>query len=362
LDGEVDLKESFQKILAQGFKSRIFLLPLVLLAFAASLQSAKAQDANNALLRRPRLSVPEATSRTPLFWADGILRVEHLPLYKQAGFNTVVVRLFWQPTQDGSIVASDLEPQKNFALAAAELDLKIIYSLPPAPFAQENKFRMSGTTGPYRLMWANWTQRAVTQLKNTPNLIGWMLPDDPRSLPFSNETGWARWIATNYNSVEVLNKQWQTKFAALEDVSLDATRRIIARWRGPGKLTNATTDAQIRDYIEMASKRPTGQQFAFHPASLALANYQWDAYKTLLDFWAQTTRAADPSRVVFSGRLPDYAQLLSLPPSIDVSLPFVSPEQAEPDLASHNSQAVNIARRSGLFCNTSSHESKDRPI
>ena len=329
----------------------VFAVALWALLFATS--NAFAQDETNTLLQsstRPaKLRVPQASQRTPLFWADGIMRSDQLELYARAGFNTVIVRLFWAPTEDGSIVASDLEPQRDFARAAADLDLKIIYSLPPSPFGQEKTFRMSGGAGPYRLMWANWTQRAIAQLKNTPNLIGWMLPDDPRSLPFANANSFSRWIATNYSSVEVLNRQWQTNFETLDAVTLPATRKLIAAWRGPGKLTNATTGAQIRDYIEMAAKRPANQNFAFHPASLALANYQWDEYRTLLDFWAQTARIADPSRVIFSGRLPDYAQLLSLPASIDVSLPFLSPGQAEADLASHNSQAIDIARRGGRF-------------
>ena len=68
----------------------------------------------------------------PLFWADGITRLDHLPAYARTGFNTVVVHLFWAPTEDGSIVASDLEPQRNFAAAARRQGLNIIYRLPPA--------------------------------------------------------------------------------------------------------------------------------------------------------------------------------------------------------------------------------------
>lgn len=331
----------------------IQLLPIFLLACLIStvipLQNATAQEDTNELLRSPNLRVPKASSRTPLFWADGIMNAAQLEIYARAGFNTVIVRLFWAPTDDGSIVASDLEPQRDFARAAAALDLKIIYSLPPAPFGQEAKFRMSGQSGPYRVMWANWTQRAITQLKNTPNLIGWMLPDDPRALPYSNESSFSRWITTNYSTIEVLNSQWQTHFNSFEDVTLPATRQVVAAWRGPGKPPAAMTDVQMREYLQNAKERPDTQNFAFHPASLALANFQWDAYRTLLDFWAQTTRGADPSRVIFSGRLPDYAQLLSLPTSIDVSVPFLAPDQAEPDLASHNSQSIDIARRGGRF-------------
>jgi hypothetical protein len=292
---------------------------------------------------------PRASRLAPVFWADGITRVDQLDDYASVGFNTIVIRLFWQPTPDGSIVASDLQPQRAFAAAAEQRNLHVIYALPPAPYGQELDFAYSGEAGPYRVMWANWTQRAISQLQGTPNLIGWMLPDDPRALPFSNEQNFSRWIAANYGSLAVLNKQWNTNFAAPEDVTPRAARQAIAAWRGPVLPTGAMTDQQARNYVLKQQNRKPNENFAFHPAALALAKFQWDAYRGLLDFWAQTIHATDPNRKIFSGALPDYAQMLSLPASVDVSIPAARPGLLEPDLASHNPQAVDIARRGGRF-------------
>jgi hypothetical protein len=285
----------------------------------------------------------------PLFWADGIMRLDELRSYQRAGFNTVVVHITWPPSPDGQIVAADIAPQREFAAAAAKLGLNIIYALPPAPFGQENKFHVSGEAGPYRMLWSNWVQNAISGLRKTPNLIGWMLPDDPRSLPFATNAGFSHWIEANYGSVQVLNRQWSAAFASLDEVTIGATRQIIAAWRGPGALPTQATDAQMREYIARAQRRPANQNFAFHPAALALAHYQWDAYRALLDFWAKTVRAADPQRQIFSGRLPDYAQLLSLPGSVDVSQPAISPAWAEKDFGAHHPQAVSVARRGGRF-------------
>jgi hypothetical protein len=292
---------------------------------------------------------PRAARFTPLFWAEGIMRADQLDDYTRVGFNTVVIRLFWQPTQDGSIVASDLQPQRAFAAEAEKRDLKVIYALPPAPYGQELNFAYSGEAGPYRVMWANWTQRAIAQLHDTPNLIGWMLPDDPRALPFVSAQGFSRWIFSNYANLQVLNKQWNTNFTAPEEITPNAVRKIVAAWRGPELPSGAMTDQQARNYIRQQQNRRANDNFAFHPAALALANYQWDSYRALLDFWAQTIRAADPRRKIFSGALPDYAQLLSLPASVDVSVAAARPGLLEPDLASHNPQAVDIARRGGRF-------------
>lgn len=285
----------------------------------------------------------------PIFWADGITQTSQLKAYAETGFNTVVIRLFWQPSPDGAIVASDLQPQRTFADEAAKHQLKVIYSLPPAPFGEENKYAYSGDAGPYRVMWANWTQRAIAQLRDTPNLLGWMLPDDPRSLPFSNNQNFARWISANYGTLGVLNQQWNTQFQTREEVTLSAARAVINQWRGPVLPYAPMGDGQARAYIQQAQNRKAKDNFPFHPTSLALAQFQWDTYRSLLNFWATVVRNADPLRKIYSGQLPDYAQLLSLPASVDVSVPSMSPAIMEPDIATHNPQAVSIARRGGRF-------------
>ncbi len=327
-------------------RGRVMLFLALLLCLSVALWSTPAH-AQPALASSPFSRL--ASRPAPLFWAEGITRVDQLDDYASVGFNTVVIRLFWQPTADGSIVASDLQPQRTFAAAAEQRGLNVIYALPPAPFGQELNFTYSGEAGPYRVMWANWTQRAISQLQSTPNLVGWMLPDDPRALPFNNDQGFSRWIAANYGSLPVLNKQWNTNFASPEDVTPRAARQAISAWRGPVLPTGSMTDQQARNYVFRQQNRKANENFAFHPAALALANYQWDAYRALLDFWAQTIRAADPNRKIFSGALPDYAQMLSLPASVDISIPAARPGLLEPDLASHNPQAVDIARRGGRF-------------
>ncbi len=286
---------------------------------------------------------------TPLLWAEDITQANQLDTYIKTGFNTIIVHVTWPPSQDGQTPVVDVKPQRDFAEAAAAKGLKIIYALPAAPYGQEGNFHISGDSGPYRQIWADWAQRAIEQLQTTPNLLGWMLPDDPRGLPFMTNTGFRRWLAGNYGGIDVLNQQWFSAFPTFNDVTISATRQIIAQWRGPGDLPTAATPDQMRSYIERAQQRPANQNFAFHPAELALANYEWDAYRALLDFWAHIIRTASPTQSVLSGRLPDYAQLLSLPPSVDISVPSLAPVWAERDIATHNPQAVSVARRGGRF-------------
>jgi len=143
----------------------------------------------------------------PLAWADGVFSIGDLDAYASTGFNAVVVRLSWRMTPDGQLVSSDLEarpPSRAPPPRAAGRHLQPA----PAPYGMENTFRVSADSAAYFALWTTWVQTAIAQVKDTPNLIGWMLPDDPRSLPFSQDEGFSRWIAGNFANVDVLNKQW----------------------------------------------------------------------------------------------------------------------------------------------------------
>lgn len=315
----------------------------------------------------------------PIFWADGITQVADLDAYVGTGLNTVVVRLTWRPTADGSITQEDLRFPRAFADAAAAKGLKVVYSLPPAPLGQERAFRIAGDSEPYLLLWSTWIKGAIDALKDTPNLLGWMLPDDPRALPFAADVGFTKWIADNYADVAVLNAQWNTSFESLDDVTLANSAQVVQVWQQrkaaplqtqqaleasaaetqktgtPKKKTNnqsarAQQQAMLREQQEkLAALQAPDLHWPFHPAQLALAHFKWDAYRMLVSRWAQTIKEHDPSHILMSGRLPDYAQLLSLPPEVDVSVPDLQPDWAEADIVTHNPQAIDIARRGGRF-------------
>jgi hypothetical protein len=284
----------------------------------------------------------------PLLWADGIMRIEELDAYKRTGLNTVVVRLSWRPTPDGAIVPEDLAPQRQFAEEAARRGLQVIYSLPPTPFGMEQSFRTNADSVAYFTLWTAWTQEAIARLKDTPNLIGWMLPDDPRGLPYFDEVGWSKWVDENYAGIGVINKQWGVQFEDIGAVTLENTNRIISDWRG-SVIPESLTNEDIAERVLRSNKRPENQNFAFHPAALAQAVFKWDAYRNLLRAWSEVVRDSDPQHAILSGRLPDYAQLLSVPEGIDVTVADIRPGVAENDVITHNPQSVDIARRGGRF-------------
>ena len=277
----------------------------------------------------------------PLFWADGITDINDLPAYKSIGLNTVVVRLGWNPNAN-DLTAVDVAPQRAFAEAAARTGMKVIYALPPAPKGSEFSIRIAGDSTSYNLLWTGWASAAINQLRDTPNLIGWMLPDDPRSLPVWNDESFRSWIGRNYASIEILNTQWGTDYHDLSEVSINDVSDLANRNRGGVAANDALGQLGT-------PSNPTLTNAAFHPAQLALAAYRLEAYRQLLVSWIGVVRGNDSRHLLFSGELPDYAQMLSMPAGVDVMLPMVSPGIAENDIVTHNPQAIDIARRGGKF-------------
>jgi hypothetical protein len=286
---------------------------------------------------------------TPLFWADHITDIDDLDEYARTGFNTIVVQLTWRPTSDGALVAGDWEPQRAFADAAAQRGLFIVYSLPPAPMTQERAFRFAADDEAYFTMWSTWVEGVIAALKDTPNLIGWMLPDDPRSLPYTDDNGFLKWLKANIVDVGRINRLWGVHYDKLEDVTIASIQELTAAWRGGGGLPDLKTPEDVNAYIAQMRKRPDRQNFVVHPAALALAAYRWDAYRGLIDAWARTIKEVDPAHLVISGRLTDYAQLLSVSPHVDISVCEVRPDIAEGDFITHNPQQIDVARRGNRF-------------
>ncbi|HEY0076093.1 MAG TPA: hypothetical protein VGB77_18475 [Abditibacteriaceae bacterium] len=287
----------------------------------------------------------------PLLWAFGLEQTTQLDEYKASGFNTLVITLEWQSAPDETVALApgDLKTPRALAEAAAGRGLFIIYQLPAAPTGQEHALKISGDEGIYSQAWGSWVAGAIAELESTPNLLGWMLPDDPRGLPLFDNAGFARWLASNYANIEVLNNQWGQKYASFSPVTLEVAASLGAEWQEKSKEESEPVTSLTGLPLPDANLSMAERGWAFHPAALALALYKWDAYQNLLEFWTKTLRASQPETTLFSGRLPDYAQLLSLPPELDVSLPDLPPGVAETDIVTHNPHGTSIARRGGRF-------------
>ena len=325
---------------------------LILLFFLCNIalcNIARAQDAARAtpnIVTVGRKKMANVDGRaTPLLWADGISDIADLDSYAATGLNTVVVRLQWRASDDGAPLENDLVGARAFADAAAAKNLNIVYALPAAPTGMERAVRTAGDSEPYFLLWNNWVAGAFDRLRDTPNLLGWMLPDDPRALPYADDIALGRWARANFASIEVLNNQWKTGFGSFDELSISVIETTIRTWQGvPPDASSEEIEDRMRD-----NPPKTAQPWAWHPAALGLAQFRLEAYRALLGRWARIVKETDPLHFVMSGRTPDYAQLLALPPEIDVAVPDIAPGVAENDMATHNPQSIDIARRGGRF-------------
>ena len=299
----------------------------------------------------PRAADVRVLNGAPLFWAEGIVSADDLPAYKSIGFNAVVVRLTWEPQNGGNLAALDLAPQRDFAQSAARAGLKVIYALPAVPQNMEFQVgRIAGDSPSYNLLWKTWVGGAIAALRDTPGLVGWMLPDDPRALPIFDDAGFRRWIGRNYANLNVVNERWNSNFKSLDDITQADANALALRWQMRGQGQNQGEGYALPPLATAPDGlAESGEELAFHPAALALGAYKWEAYRVLLAMWVGEVRGADAGRLVFSGALPDYAQLLSMPAGVDVITPVMAPGVAENDIVTHNPQAIDIARRGGRF-------------
>ena len=297
----------------------------------------------------PSPNLQRLNARAPFFWAEGITRADELEAYQRAGMNTVVVRLIWRPSDDGAINTDDLLPQRRFAQAAAERGLNVIYALPATPFGMERAFRVTASSAAYFNLWSMWAPKVMEQLADTPRLLGWMLPDDPRSLPYYDDIGWQKWLGEHYAEVGFLDQSWNTNFKSFDDITLQDTQTAIDAWRGARPNSGNLSPEELEALNRAQANNTRNPEWAWHPAALAVAQFKWDAYRELLSAWTNIIKSNDAEHLLFSGRLPDYAQLLALPPGVDFSVPDLQPGVVENDALTHNPQAVSIARRGGRF-------------
>lgn len=288
------------------------------------------------------LIAPRAdAANSRFFWCAGVADQGDLAAYVAAGFDTLVIPLPWRAGEDGTIFDTSFGPQRALANEGAKRGLQILFSLPASPEGL-GVSRVSADSPSYAALWTNWAQNALTALSDTPNLAGWMLPDDSRSIATFDDAGFRRYLAGRFASIEALNARWGMGYADFDSVSLSDVDALVQRWKERATSNGKKLLPSLRNL-----PTPPDPSAAFAPSALSLADFKAGAWKDLMSLWAGTVRGADSRRIVFSGTCPDYAQLLAMPEGVDVSVAGVAPSVAEPDIVTHNPQAVDIARRGG---------------
>ncbi len=165
-----------------------------------------------------------------------------------------------------------------------------------------------------------WVAAVVTALRDEPGVIGWATDHDlERAISFS-DAEFRDYLMRIHGSLAGLNDSWGSRFVNQAEV-------------GRGSVG-------IRDL---------GQPFGVGRPSVDLADYRQSVFNDLMQLWAEEIRRHDAGHLLFTGRIARYRGLTAVPHSYDVVMPFMSTDVLEPDLLTHNVQALQIARRGGQF-------------
>lgn len=240
---------------------------------------------------------------TGLAWCGGITDPAQLPACRAAGFTAVRLEVPWTPgaTWEGL--------DRVIAGAQAE-GLQVILSLraaspPPAagPVAPGN--------AEYLAQAKVWIQGVVERFRGTPNLLGWMLPDEPEAALRLTDDAFRAFLAERYGDLAGLNRAWGTRFARLTDVSANGSL-ILAR-QHPYGICRATLDVAL---------------------------FRQQGFVRLMQLWARFVRGVDPEHPILTGTIGAYRCLISVPEEYAAVNARVLPGAPE---------SVAIARRNGRF-------------
>ena len=246
----------------------------------------------------------------PLLWTYGADDVGSLPYLKDLGLNTVMLEL------KGPTAAEDRQRALATIREAQGYGLQVIVGL---PLTWPDPYTTSLSNSPYVQSVSNYVREVVPALKDEPGVIGWATGDSlERDLKLS-DAEFRDYLLDKYGSFGQLRTAWGVEVPSMGAVTLEGTPKL---------------DDEL--------------PFSVGMPSVDLADFQALKYREMMSFWADLVRNAGGDRgLLFTGRVTLYRSLPSVPDEYDVVVVSMPPRLLEPDWATHNVQAVEMARRAG---------------
>lgn len=250
-----------------------------------------------------------ATPERQFTWMYGLSGTQGLEMAQQLGLNTIYL-----PTTN---TVDSVEASRSLAQAAQKAGLQVIIALPTL----SAKAHPVDPDAPEYCEEVGARVRAVVrQLAGEPGVTAWAMADYvERELRYTPQ-GFQAYLQTRYDGLDTLNASWQAQFGTWAEVTPAAAREVDA-----------------------------AKPYGVGRASVELANYQAEALRRLLAFWAEQVRTLDSTRPLFTGRLALYRSLVCVPEEYDFVVPEMPADVMEPDYLSQNVQAVDLARQGGAF-------------
>ncbi|MGC9318277.1 MAG: beta-galactosidase [Armatimonadota bacterium] len=200
--------------------------------------------------------------------------------------------------------------------AAAE-GLQVIVGLRTKLFGGQ---RVSAYDESYRAACREWIAPVVSELQDADGLAAWATDHYLERDISHTEEDFRRFLLRRHGSLGAINEAWGTDYLRIDEIT-----RIRAR---------------ALDHT---------QTYGVGRPSVDCAEYERAAFRDVMQLWAEEIRRIDPDATLMTGRISLYRSLTAIPDAYDVVQVFVPPDILEPDLATHNVHAVQMARRGGRF-------------
>ncbi len=200
---------------------------------------------------------------------------------------------------------------------AAAADLQVIVGLPTKLAAT---YPISARDPVYPDALRAWVQAVVGGLAGAPGIAAWATDHYLERDLSLTDADFRDFVLKRYGSLEGVNAQWGSEL------------------RPSDELTRAAADALDAD-----------EAYGVGRPSVDLAEYQRLAFHDVLALWAEAIRAVDTQTPLMTGCVSLYRSLSAIPDSYAIVQVHMPPDILEPDLMTHNVQAVAMARRGGRF-------------
>jgi len=276
------------------------LLPVALATVLAAGPSVLAQDEPD------RAALVDA----PYTWLYGAHDIGSLPVAKALGLNTIFLQM--PPEVSPALLAQ----ARVLTMEADRLRLHVIVGLPTT---MEGRFKPSLDSAPYVEALTAYVSEVVPALRDEAAVIGWATGDHLEKELSLSDAGFHAYLLDKYGTLAGLKDQWKTAVPSALSITMDGA-------------------------LELDDELPFGAGMP----SIDLADYQAQAYRDMMVYWAELVREVVPEDdLLFTGRVTLYRSLPLIPDEYDVIVTATPPDLLEPDWETHNVQSIDIARRAG---------------
>lgn len=241
-----------------------------------------------------------------LLYAEGLKDSFDLPLYKELGFNAVVVDVPWTDGMNYSNADSLIRSAR-----LKQINLGVIIQLHPGQPPSSLKLRVDSADAQYVNAARQYLEGAAKHFRDRSDVDAMLFEDDAEQHVQTDDDGFRVSLGARYGSLPALNGDWGSTFSSLDQITMEG-----------------------------AAQASLGQYDGLSIPGLLVGEYRAGAYGSMLRFWTKTLHEADPYPAIICGRQDEPRAAIQTPRTCAGVVVSGTP----PDLL-----PVDIGRRGGQF-------------